>query len=180
MEISFEEKYCDGVLVRRSVKHPKLWASADGRVVGVRGHWLSPGKLSKRGELAVHYHDADKKNITVLVHRLVGELFIANPLGLPFIDHIDGNPANNVFENLRWATRRTNNQNRKAHRDGTASSRFVGVYWNKKGSRWLARITTDRTTTYLGTYKNEEDAAKAYDDALIVLGLGPINLQAAV
>jgi hypothetical protein len=38
------------------------------------------------------------------IHRLVGESFIENPDNKPFINHKDGNKANNVLNNLEWAT----------------------------------------------------------------------------
>lgn len=42
------------------------------------------------------------------VHRLVGELFIPNPEGYPYINHIDGDKSNNHINNLEWTTAREN------------------------------------------------------------------------
>lgn len=44
------------------------------------------------------------KKSTFLVHRIIAEVFIENPLGLKIVHHIDGNRKNNDVSNLRWVT----------------------------------------------------------------------------
>lgn len=46
-----------------------------------------------------------------LVHRLVAETFIPNFNNRQELDHIDGNPANNRVENLKWCTHTENMNN---------------------------------------------------------------------
>ena len=59
----------------------------------------------------------DKKLYSRRIHRLVALAFIPNPDNLPTIDHIDRNKSNNNVNNLRWADRQTQNNNRKPFRD---------------------------------------------------------------
>ena len=46
------------------------------------------------------------------LHRLIAEAFIPNPENLPFVLHWDDNPGNNRVENLRWGTKRDNEQDK--------------------------------------------------------------------
>lgn len=79
------------------------------------------------------------------------------------IDHRDGNGLNNRMKNLRFATRSQNNANQKK-RIGL-SSRFKGVTWDKRLAAWRAQIHQAGTTYFLGRFKCELSAARAYNRA---------------
>ena len=45
------------------------------------------------------------------IHRLVAKYFVYNPHNFTMVDHIDGNPSNNHFTNLRWCDHKINMNN---------------------------------------------------------------------
>ena len=79
------------------------------------------------------------------------------------VDHRDHNGLNNTRSNIRVGTPRQNSYNQRPKRGG--SSQFKGVSLNKARSRWVAFIRIDGRNTQLGYFQDEEDAARAYDEA---------------
>ena len=66
-------------------------------------------KFGKNKDNYLHvvlYKDGKRK--TCLVHRLVAETFLPKIEGKNHVDHIDGDPSNNVYTNLRWCTPKEN------------------------------------------------------------------------
>lgn len=60
------------------------------------------------GYLMVQLSDIYGNRKPCYVHRLVGEVFLDNPNGLPVINHIDHNRSNNRADNLEWTTQKEN------------------------------------------------------------------------
>ena len=73
------------------------------------------------------------------------------------IDHIDGNPYNDRWDNLRKANHVTNAYNSKIRTDNNTGVK--GLTLSREG-HFVARITINKVPLYIGTYKLKEDASK--------------------
>lgn len=95
---------------------------------------------------------------TVLMHRLV----VDAPRGLQ-VDHINSNTLDNRIENLRVCTSSENNTNRNCPRGTVSKHRGVTEWASGKYRYFVARIKKDGYKFHLGYFKDEEEAARAYD-----------------
>lgn len=96
------------------------------------------------------------------VHRLVwlwhnGEI-------IDQIDHIDHDRSNNCIENLRCASSAQNARNRTVQNNKKYSS-WHGVTWFLRDSVWKSQIRLNGKNKHLGYFKDEADAAQAYNFA---------------
>ena len=73
------------------------------------------------------------------------------------VDHINGDTLDNRRPNLRICDWRGNARN--SEKRGTA--RYKGITWN--GYSWVAQIHADGKCHYLGSFRTDEAAARAYD-----------------
>lgn len=86
------------------------------------------------------------------------------------IDHIDHDGLNCQKSNLRQCTHAQNMHNRRSRRN--TSSKYLGVQVRTKHYEKTNRTVTHITAgiaingkyTHIGSYKTEEEAAKAYDE----------------
>jgi hypothetical protein len=97
-----------------------------------------------------------------LVHRLIMGLEKGDK---KMVDHIDGNGLNNKRNNLRIATHSENGANKSSIPN--TSSKYKGVYWEKRKNKWQSQITFNNRTKSLGRYNSEKDAALAYNKAAL-------------
>ncbi|MGD0077464.1 MAG: HNH endonuclease [Sedimentisphaerales bacterium] len=81
------------------------------------------------------------------------------------VDHQNGNGLNNRGDNLRIATKSQNKCNCRKRKN--TSSRFIGVHFHKGRQMWAARIQHHKKEIWIGYFKIEIDAARAYDRAAI-------------
>ena len=97
---------------------------------------------------------------TSLLHREIFGKICSNMQ----IDHINGNGLDNRRKNLRVCSSSQNQGNRRKSSKKT-SSNYKGVYFHKKNARFVATIFCNRKHYFLGSFKQEKNAAKAYDIA---------------
>ena len=90
--------------------------------------------------------------------------FIMNASKGQIIDHRNNEGLDNRKANLRFATISQNNYNKKPVTKNN-TSRFRGVQKKKGRNKYHASIGCNGKHIYLGTFYNEEDAARAYDEA---------------
>jgi len=121
-------------------------------------HW----SIKKRGDCfyAIRFlNTPDDKLKFILLHREI----MKAPKGV-LVDHRNNDGLDNRRANLRLATRSQNNINRRQNKSKTLS-RFVGVTFDRRRRRWVARIYINGKCKFLGSFDNEIDAAMAYDAA---------------
>lgn len=91
----------------------------------------------------------------------IHHLLLGKPDGDLVIDHIDGNHLNNSRSNLRIIPQRFNAINQRKHIAKT--SIYKGVCLSRERNSWEAGIMNNRKKIYIGRYKTEIEAAKAYN-----------------
>ena len=80
-------------------------------------------------------------HVTRIVHRLVAQAFIENPLKKETVNHIDGNKQNNHISNLEWAT--VTEQNRHALKTGLRNMKNDGC--SKKVAQYDMKMNLIQT-----------------------------------
>lgn len=75
------------------------------------------------------------------------------------VDHIDRDPSNNRWENLRSATRSENAANRGLQRNNTSGHR--GVTWSRQLQKWMAQGQLRGRMRHLGYFTDIDAAASA-------------------
>lgn len=113
------------------------------------------GKPVKTSINAHGYLVVGLKNKTLLVHRIAFVLMLGR-FPKETLDHIDGNPLNNCWVNLREVPQCINARNQR--KNSRNSSGFPGVYWVARDKKWASQVCINRTQKLLGSFDSPEEA----------------------
>ena len=123
----------------------------------IKHHWGI--FISKYGAFYVYTYDRSGEKVkTVLLHRYI----MNDPKGM-IVDHIDGNPLNNLKSNLRVCTVEENSQNRAKNKNNTSGHK--GVCWDKSCDKWITYIYIENRCKNLGYYDDYDKAVVAREAA---------------
>lgn len=132
-----------GVFTWRTVTSTRVKV---GDVAGEFGHKSGYGRISIDGK-------------KYLMHRLAW-MHVHGVWPSSDLDHEDCNKANNRIKNLRVASKRLNQENRRTCQVNSRSG-YLGVSVNTNGA-FSARIKASGVRIYLGTFNTPEAAHAAY------------------
>ena len=123
---------------------------------------IEHSKRAPAGAVAINgktgrYATGSIQGRSVSAHRAVH--YLATGEWPPMVDHRNGNTRDNVPSNLRSSDQQQNQHNRKGR----------GYCWDKRVGRWLASISLDGRSRFLGHYDTPEEARSAYLQAKAVL-----------
>lgn len=140
------------------------------------GIFLGPIQ-NKKGYLCVFLG----KGKNYRIHRLVATHFIPNPQNLLEVKHKDTNKLNNHVNNLEWCTNQENSNHASINnlRTHKKTSKYYGVSFSQSSwgeNKWIIRTTVNKKQKHIGQFKDEIEAAKAYNDYVIENNLNkPLN-----
>lgn len=139
------------------------------RSSGVLRWRVGIGGRTKSGSVAGCASTHGRGYVTV---RLFGRRFFAHVLAWVIvrgrwpnhpIDHVNNQPGDNRWCNLRKADESENRANSGRYANNTSG--FKGVHFNARRGKYLATITYRGKTTALGAFDDPKTAGAAYRDA---------------
>lgn len=78
-----------------------------------------------------------------------------------FVDHINRNKMDNRRSNLRYVTHKQSAANTKTPKG--SKSPYKGVIWSSQKDKWVSQVSSCGKRYHLGTFSDQEEAARAYD-----------------
>lgn len=124
-------------------------------------------RWTKNGKIAGHvrsdgYTDIRFKDCLFRAHRLAWLWMTGSWPTMPWIDHIDRDPGNNRWGNLREVTLSQNHQNQKVRKDSRVGLRGVEAH---KSGLWRARLVIQGKRIHVGYFKTPQEAFAARIEA---------------
>ena len=120
----------------------------------------------RKGGYVINSFYLSGKRKSDYIHRLVWRYFGDGnePNHKLTIDHIDNDKTNNRIDNLRIISTRENTTKGMLLKKKT--SKYTGVYFRKDRNAWQSHIYINGERIFVGYFKKEYDAHKAYQKAL--------------
>lgn len=140
-------------------KHPQYYAYG-GRGIKICSDWL------------LRYNPHRKKFLQLVNRGIVAD-FAKWALAHGYqdnltIDRIDNDKGYSP-DNCRFSNKQTQELNKGKFRN--TSSQYRGVTWNKHHKSWKASLRLDKQAMFIGYFKDELDAAKAYNAYIVANNL---------
>lgn len=139
--------------------------SPEDKALVLSRNWI-PLRLSNS---RIYFKDS-RSGKTIYLHRLLTDC----PVGL-YTDHISRDALDNRRCNLRVLTCSRNSMNRTKAKGKT--SVFLGVSYDKRSKRWLARATVQGVVTVIGRFHSQDEAAEARNAYVKTLKDEPFTLN---
>ena len=116
------------------------------------------GKIAFTAKNKRGYHIGQLNSTPYMAHRLIWKLMTGEEPDT--IDHIDGNPSNNRFSNLRSVDAIANGRNRKTRID-VKHGRAGITRTSNPNNPWQAAIGVKGKVIYLGAFATKDEAIEA-------------------
>jgi len=131
----------------KSLSRTVVYSNGNTRVQKERIMSIKPTASHKYPNVNLY---SNKKPTLTLVHRLVAEYFVDNPNPsiYKYVNHKDGDRANNYYENLEWCT----------HKQNIQHSVNTGLYNCKGNNNHQAKSVVNCRGEVFGTVKEAADA----------------------
>ena len=117
--------------------------------------WLTKYRWHALWSGDIFYASRKEHGSSIRMHREI----MRPPEGM-VVHHVNGNGLDNRRANLCVCTQPENIRNIGPR---VGSSRFKGIWFDRANNKWCAGITVGCTTTNLGRFESEVEAAKARD-----------------
>lgn len=150
-----------------------------GNIRNTRGKVLKV-HAQNSGYFQVTFYDKGKKKM--LVHRVVSQAWISNIESKPYVNHLDGDKANNSVDNLEWCTNSENILHARStglnpYNNPTTGkklgkgSKYHNVSFDRSRNKWTGGVRHEGKTKMLKRFATEIDAAIYVNTVLDLLGL---------